>query len=436
MTAGEGVAARHAAATALIEVHAQQAWASPVVDRILSGGRLDLRDRGFAANLTFSALRWEGTLDWVLAQRISRDLTDVEAALLDVLRLGTWELLYGGAPARAVVHAWVEVARDLVGPRATGFVNGVLRGVDRGRADLGWPDGDDDRALALRHGYPEWVVAAARRRFGDDRLPAVLDAGNLPAPLTLRAVAPRQQVIDALAADGIQAAAGVLARDAVILAERHVPRDLAVVRDGLAVVQDQASQVVGQVAADGLAAGSVAIDLCAAPGGKATHLAQQGLVVTAVDRHPGRLRRAAEMARRLHLPLTTLTADGTATGLSPGSADLVLLDAPCSGLGVVRRRPELRWRRSPDDVAALSQVQTDLLRAAVGLVRPGGRVVYAVCTWTVEETDDVVDTILRECQVERADTPAVGSPTPLGRQMAPDNDDVDGMYLSVLRRQE
>lgn len=432
---GDGVASRQAAAAALVHIHAEGAWASPVVDGVLSRSDLDARDRGMVANLVFSALRWEGTLDWVLATRVSRGLDAVEVELLDVLRLGTWELLYGHAPYHAVVHAWVDVARNLVGDRATGFVNGVLRGIARGAADLPWPAEESEEGLALRLGYPRWIVAAARTRFGDDRVAAVLDAGNQPAPLVLRATGPREDLLAALAAEGIGAEPGRLSRDAVVLADRHVPGQLAVIRDGRAVVQDQASQVVGLAAAEGFAPGAHAIDLCAAPGGKSTHLAQQGLRVTAVDRHAGRLRRAAAMAATLGLPLETLVADGTATGLPEGTADLVLVDAPCSGLGVVRRRPELRWRRSPEDVTALGALQVELLRAAVRLARRGGRVAYAVCTWTEEETDAVVATVLADGGIVRTTAPGVGTPTDHGVQMAPDTDEGDGMYLAVLQRE-
>ncbi|WP_370324247.1 RsmB/NOP family class I SAM-dependent RNA methyltransferase [Euzebya sp.] len=431
----QGTASRRTALTALRRIHDQQAWASPVVDAVLGESGLDARDRSFAANLTFSTLRVEGTLDWILSHLVSRGLDAVEDDLLDILRLGTWELRFGAAPSRAVVNAWVEVARQVVGQRATGFANGVLRGVARRADDLPWPDEATDEGLGLRLGYPAWMVALARQRFGDPRARAVLEAGNTPAPLVLRAVADRDAVIAALTGDGIAAAPGALSPHAVVLAERHVPGDLAVVRDGLAVVQDQASQVVGVTAAEGLPAGAHVIDLCAAPGGKSTHLAQQGLTVTAVDRHPGRLRRVAALADGLGMAVTTLAADGIDPGLPEGQADAVLLDAPCSGLGVVRRRPELRWRKTPDDVDALARTQVDLLASAVRLVRPGGRVTYSVCTWTEAETDLVVDAVRSVAAVRSLRPPAVGTPTRCGTQLAPDLDDGDGMFVAAMLRE-
>jgi 16S rRNA (cytosine967-C5)-methyltransferase len=428
--------ARRVAADALLRVHQRGAWASPVVDRALSASALDARDRAFAANLVFSALRWEGTLDWVLGHVVARGVDGVEPALLDVLRLGTWELRYGGAPAHAAVSAWVDVAGAVVGGRATGFANGVLRAVARRGDDLPWPDPATAEGAALALGYPRWVVEAARDRFGE-RGDAVLSAGNEPAPIALRAVAPVADVLAGLSAEGVAAAPGRLAPQSVLLDERgRRPADLAVVRDGAAVVQDESSQVVGAVAAAGLPAGARAVDLCAAPGGKATHMAQLGLAVLAMDRHPGRLARAARTAARTGLALAVAAADGRHPPLEPGRADVVLVDAPCSGLGVVRRRPELRWRRRPEDVPALHGEQVALLRSAVGLVRPGGRVVYAVCTWTEVETDAVVAEVLADGTV--AVDPAVvppGTATAHGRQLAPDRDGGDGMYVAVLQRE-
>lgn len=427
----EGVAARHTAWTALSQISGRAAWASPVVDTVLSASGLDARDRAFAANLVFSTLRWQGTLDWILSHLVDRGLDRVQPDVVDVLRLGTYELRHGAAPAHAVVDTWVQVTRRVAGPRPTGFVNGVLRNVDRRAAKLPWPDRATDHGLGLASGYPAWVVGAARERFGDDRAAAVLDAGNRPADLALRAVAPREQVLATLAADGVTAKPGTLSPDAVVLTERRVPADLDVIADGLAVVQDQSSQMVGHIAAEGLAPGAVAVDLCAAPGGKATHLAQSGLAVTAVDRHAGRLRQVADLADRLGLDVTTVVADGRDSGLRPASADLVLVDAPCSGLGVVRRRPELRWRKDPADIPRLARLQQELLTAAADLVRPGGRVVYSVCTWTVAETDRVVRAVLDAGRLQGLEPPAVGTPTAHGSQLAPDRDEGDGMYIAV-----
>lgn len=432
----QGVAARQIALSIVLQVHEDLAWASPVADRILRKSDLDAQDRAFATNLAFSTLRWEGTLDWVLTQTVTRGLEAVETTLVDLLRIATWELMYGHQPVHAVVDSHVEVARNVIGQRATGFVNGVLRNVARGIPSLPWPEDGTPEGLALRQGYPLWISSSAIQRFGHERAAAVLAAGNEQAPQVLRAVAPRDAVLAALADQGIAAEPGDLARDAIVLSDRVVPRDLDVIADGRAIVQDQASQVVVQVATEGLPAGATAIDLCAAPGGKATHLAQLGLDVTAVDRHAGRIRQTADLAAHLGLTIRTVHADGSSSGLPPGSADLVLLDAPCSGLGVVRRRPELRWRRSHDDVLSLGEVQRRLLRAAVSLVRPGGRVAYSVCTWTTYEADAAVEEVADEGLVTVNPSPSVGTATPFGTQIAPDVDNGDGMYISIMQRTE
>lgn len=430
----EGVESRLLALAVLTEVREHSAWASPVLDRMLNASDLDARDRAFTANLAFSTLRFEGTLDWILVHLVSRGLEQVETSLIDLLRLGTWELRYGAAPSHATVNAWVEVARIAIGSRTTGFVNGILRNVARKAEDLPWPAEDSDAGIGLQTGYPAWIVGLARERFGFNRLGAVLEAGNTPAPLILRSAGAREPVLARLAEEGIAASAGSLTPHAIILHQRHVPGDLAVIRDGSAIVQDQSSQFVGMAAADGLPPGASAIDLCAAPGGKTTYLAQMGLQVTAVDRHAGRLRRTVALASRLGMQIDSLVADGAATGLEPGAADLTLVDAPCSGFGVVRRRPELRWRKVPTDVTDLAALQTRLLRAAVDLTRPGGRIVYSVCTWTEAETDSVVMQVLGDGTVNALQAPDVGTPTATGCQLASDTEQGDGMFLALLQR--
>lgn len=416
--AAPGVESRAAAWQALRRVHAAGAWASAAVDRALRRSRLDERDRRFAANLAFSTLRWEGTLDWALGHVVDRPLDAVEPDVRDVLRLGAYEILHATTPERAAVAAAVDTVRRCVGARPTGFVNGVLRALARGRDTLPWPPETTAEGLGLALGYPTWVVQEARTAFGE-RARAVLEAGNRPAPTTLRAVAPREQVLAALAATGIAAQPGRHTPEAVLLSGSvGRPADLAVVSAGRAVVQDEASMVVAHAAAAGQPAGTRAVDLCAAPGGKATHLAQLGLDVLACDRHAGRLRQVRRLADRTGLPLRSVVADAALPPLRPGSVPVVLLDAPCTGLGVVRRRPELRWRRRHQDVAALAAVQRRLLTSALALARPGGQVVYAVCTWTVAETAEVVDAHRARLREQRL--------------LLPDTDGTDGMFLAVL----
>jgi 16S rRNA (cytosine967-C5)-methyltransferase len=434
-TATAGAAARAVAWRILRDVHRDGSWTGPAVDRALRGSGLDARDRALASNLAFQALRWEGTLDWALAQVVRRPLTEVEDGLHDVLRIGAWQLLYGRMPDRAAVSATVDVARSQVGPRTVGFANGVLRGLARRRSTLPWPADDTVEGRALRTGYPPWVVDAATARFGVDA-DEQLEAGNRPPDLTLRVTDP-VAVRQALTALGADVRAGRLAPEALRVEGVAPGQVLESVPD--AVIQDEASMVVGRVAAAAVPDGARMLDVCAAPGGKATHLAQLGRRVVAADRSAVRLTLVAALARRIAAPLSLAVADGTRPPWRPRTFDGVLLDAPCSGLGTVRRRPELRWRRDAADVASLATLQRELLGAAADLVGSGGALIYSVCTWTRDETTGVVEPFLRNREDFAAERVTVQGPAGAldGQpwlQLTPAAHGCDGMFIAVLRR--
>lgn len=436
-----GTASRRAAWEALRLVHVDRMWSQQAVDAALRASDLDTRDRAFAANLAYSTLRFEGSLDAELTVASSRPLAEVDPGLLDVLRMGAWQLRHGGVPDRAAVGTAVEVARAVVGGWSTGFCNGVLRTV--ARSDPPRYDESTDEGLGLALGYPAWIVASARGAFGA-RARAVLAAGNVPAGITLRA-APggRAALLDELRADGIEARPTAAATDGVGVGHLDVGA-LPAVAEGRAAVQDEASMLVVEALAEAAGGldGASAVDLCAAPGGKTAHLAALGAEVVAVDRDARRLPLVAEAAARLGVAerVRTVRADALTADLAVGAADFVLLDAPCTGLGVVRRRPELRWRRRLTDVAELATLQGRLLDAAVRLVRPGGLVAYSVCTWTGEETVDVVSSALA-----RSDSPweLAGPPASVGGagstvgpllRLDPDRDGTDGMAIALIRR--
>jgi 16S rRNA (cytosine967-C5)-methyltransferase len=420
----------------LRRVHADGAWSTLALSAALRRADLDARDRAFAANLAYSTLRWEGTLDWVLDQVLTRPIQEVEPELLDVLRLGAWQILYGDTPERAAVGTAVDLARAVIGPRATGFTNGVLRGLVRTRDRLPWPSADTDFGLGLALGYPDWVVAEARQRFSD-RARAVLEDGNLAPGVTLRAIQGRETLLAELAAAGLDASAGLHAPEAV-RAPGTDPSRIAAVAEGRAVVQDEASMLVVRAAMAGLSPGARVLDLCAAPGGKSTHLAQLGARVVAADVRPGRAGLVASAAARLGLRAAVVAADGLAPPWRHGAFDLVLVDAPCTGLGTVRRRPEVRWRRQSHDLARMGALQLALLEHAAPLVCPGGRLLYSVCTWPSAETVDVVRAFLAahgdRFAVEPVDLAGAGTTLPgdPGVQLVGDLDGTDAMYVCAF----
>lgn len=436
----QGLASRRTAFAVLRRVHAEDAWAAPVIDAALRRSDLEARDRAFATNLAYETLRWEGTLDWALSTVVQRSLAEVDPEVLDVLRMGAWQLLYGSTADHAAVATAVDLARAEVGAKTTGFVNGVLRNLARTKAQLPWPDAESDRGLGLRTGYAEWIVAAARARFGD-AAGAVLEAGNQPPGLTLRATGDPQVLADELSAEGFDVVRGALAPEALRIGGAD-PSAIQAVTQGRALVQDEASMVVGRAAAAGRAGSWRALDVAAAPGGKSTHLAQLGGWVAAGEVHPGRASRMADTIARLGLAdrVHPVVADGTRPPWPPEAFDVVLLDAPCTGLGIVRRRPDVRWRRQAEDVRRLAALQTRLLDTAAEAVAPGGTLLYSVCTWTAQETEGVVEGFLAlsgdrfevdPIEVEGAPVQASFDP---GTQLTPADHDTDGMYLCRFRR--
>ncbi len=424
-----GLPARRAALAALTEVEERSRWSNLAVPDAIAS-LPEARDRAFAAHLAYETLRWEGTLDAALAGVLTRPFADVEPPLRRLLRLGAVQLLVSDVPDRAAVDTSVRLAGEVV-PRgrakgASGFVNGVLRALTRSRADLGWPTRDDDPVthLALKTGHPGWIVEDLLGRYDLDRTAAILAADDLAPGVSLRANGERAALIAELAAVGVEARPG--AAPEAVRAPGADPRRLDAVREGRATVQDEASMRVAH--ATGAKVGDRVLDLCAGPGGKATHLAH--LVggtghVRAVELHPHRAGLIREAATRQGVEVEVEVADARELELEPVH-DVVLLDAPCSGLGTGRRRPEVRWRRTRDDVAGLAALQQELLAVAAAATAPGGTLTYAVCTWTEAETTAIVDAFDR--------TPAGGGFTRMvTTQLLPDEHDTDGMFIATWR---
>ncbi len=369
-SAHSSAAARRLALEALHRID-DGAYANLVTPALLERSRLTTRDRNFVTAIAYGATRMRRALDHLVDRHALRPTDD---EVRRVLRLGTFELAYLRTPPHAAVSQAVSLAPE----RARGFTNAVLRKVAADvDAGLKWPD------LATELSYPDWVLEALTDALGDDHAVAALRQMDEPAQATER-------------------------------------------DDGY--TQDLASQwVVEQVAA---LPGERILDLCAAPGGKATLLAANGAVVTAADISPRRSALVAENAERVGAELAgVVAADGLAAPFRPRSFDRVLVDAPCSGLGVLRRRPDARWRIQPSDVEELADLQRRLLTAAGRLVRPGGVLAYSVCTLTVEET---IGVDLPRFQA----LPPPGHPwEPWGRgaRLVPHAAGTDGMFLLQLR---
>jgi 16S rRNA (cytosine967-C5)-methyltransferase len=399
------------------------AYANLVLPPLLRRSRLGPSDRAAVTDLVYGSLRLRAALDFALAPLSRQPLDRLEALVLRGLRLGAYELLFGGtAPHAAVAETVGAVAR--AGHRGqAGYANAVLRRL--ATSPPAWPDPDRDPVgwATTRGSHPAWIVEEALARLGPAEMRALVEADNARPEVSLRATpgaTTRDKLLAELAEAGLPVRPSPLSPDCVIL-ERGDPGSLAAVREGRAVVQDAASALVAP--ALGAGPGDLVADLAAGPGGKAGHLAALGARVLAVEAKPRRARLVARTAGRLGLAdrLHTVVADGRRPPLRPGAADAALVDAPCSNLGSLRRRPEARWRHGPGDLPGLVELQLALLDAAVDVVRPGGTVLYSVCTWTRAETDQVVQRLLEDRDDLRLDST---------RQLWPHRDGADGMFLA------
>ncbi|APG28309.1 16S rRNA (cytosine(967)-C(5))-methyltransferase [Syntrophotalea acetylenivorans] len=374
------------------------------LDAALSNAsQLEDRDRALLTELVYGVLRYRGRLDFALSHCCSQPLRKVEPAVLRLLRLGCYQiLLLDRIPVRAAVHETVELAKRLGLSRATGFVNGILRAVDRRRESIPWPDPRKAPLAHLQHvlSLPKWLAQTWLKEFGAAEALALAEAMLQVAPFTVRVNSlqqGREEFLAALTDAGYQAMATAYAPEGISIeggGSRRLPGD----DRGAYQLQDQASMLIAHLLAP--QPGERLLDACAAPGGKTTHLAalaDNRAEIMALDISAARLALVEQSALRLGTQGISCRAwDLTAAPdfLKNGSFDGILVDAPCSGLGTLRRNPESRWRRQPADLAVNAERQLAILSRAAPLLRTGGRLVYSLCTFTQEETEGVVQKFL------------------------------------------
>ncbi len=437
--------ARQAAFDVLRAVSDNDAYANLVLPSLLRERGISGRDAAFATELAYGTCRALGLLDAVIADAAGRPPDRISPVLLDLLRMGTYQLLRMRVDAHAAVSTTVEQAAIEFDSARAGFVNGVLRTIST-RDPQSWIDelapsaaSDPVGHMAFVHAHPRWVGQAFADALGAraGELDALLTADN-DRPLVHLAARPTVLSADALA----QTVGGTVGRYSpyAVYLPGGDPGRLDAVRHGEALVQDEGSQLVARaltlapVGDDG----GRWLDLCAGPGGKTALLAaigvQAGAQVTAIEPNARRAEFVEENTRGL--PVDVVRVDGRDSGLEPGF-DRVLVDAPCTGLGALRRRPEARWRRQPADVPALARLQRELLAAAIKLTRPGGVVLYATCSPHLSETVGVVADALRRQPVTALDTrPLFAGVDDLGDgpyvQLWPHRHGTDAMFSAAL----
>jgi 16S rRNA (cytosine967-C5)-methyltransferase len=452
---------RRVAYDVLAAVDERDAYANLLLPALLRERGIEGRDAALATELTYGTLRGRQTYDAILDLCSDRPARDIDPPVREVLRLGTHQLLATRVASHAAVATSVDLAKDVVGMRPAGFVNAVLRRVSTrdldGWVDIITPDRSADPVgyLAAAHSYPRWIVTAFRDALGGDlaETEATLKAGNTRPQTTLVAIPGVSEPAELAAGDG-EPIPAPLSPFGVIMPGGD-PGAIPAVADGRAFVQDEASQLVALALAHApVGQAGPWLDLCAGPGGKAALLAglagqaSPGTHLIGADLRPHRAALTGEHLRRL-TSAAAIAADGRAGAWRPGTFARVLADVPCSGLGALRRRPEARWRKSPEDVEGLVPLQRDLLTAAIDSARPGGVVGYVTCTPHQDETEGVVrDVLATRDDVTVLDAPAIladalGRPVPGvsrgpgGRyvQLWPHRHGTDALFLALLRRE-
>ena len=440
VSTGHGAAARALAARAVARVIGEGATLDAALGDIFRES-ISPGDQSQAQALAYGAIRWHLRHRLILKRLVARPLEQTEPLIEALLSVGIFQLLDDRQPDYAVVSATVEAARELQRPRAAGFVNATLRRFQREREAL------VAEALAseeARYSHPAWMC----RRIETDwplRFSAVLEANQAPPPLWLRVNT--REITSVAYAERLRSETGVDATplagfpDALKLSQPLPVGRISGFQDGLATVQDAGSQLAASLLAP--APGSRVLDACAAPGGKTTHLLERcggDLDLVAVDEDPMRMARVRENLKRLHLKAATLVGDArTPESWWNGKPfDSILLDAPCSGTGVIRRHPDIKLLRRPSDIPPLATRQRDLLESVWPLLRPGGRLLYVTCSVFRAENHDLISQFL----ATHADAAPVAVVAPAWAeegaqgefQLLPGAADTDGLYYALMMR--
>ena len=449
--------ARRVALEVIMAVRESDAYANLLLPVKLERARLNPQDAALATELTYGTLRQQGYYDAVIELAAKRSTSEIDEAILDVLRLGTHQLLSMRVAQHAAVDEAVSLAREVGSRSATGFVNGVLRTITRSEPAewhervMAKPRNEDER-LSLEHSHPLWIVRAFRQALAaegrEDELEDLLIADNFAPRVSLVALPGLATISE------IRGAQKAKYSPVAAVSDGGDPSLWPAVHDGRARVQDEGSQLaaLALTRARPISPGERWLDLCAGPGGKAALLAAEareaGATLVANEITPARAELVRKALSVFRDPPQVLVQDGTLIGEQlPAQFDRILIDAPCTGLGALRRRPEARWRKQPRDVAELAGVQTALLESGLTALKPGGILAYVTCSPHLAETKAIVEAVLRKFDgVTRLDTPGVladvskrgldlGESSSDGHvQLWPHRHGTDAMFICLLTR--
>lgn len=439
--------ARDVAVRVMNEVHEEGAYANVALVQALRRERLSDQDRRFVTELVYGAVKAGETLDWILRRYMNRPLKKVTPMIREVLRLGIYQIFYlDKVPVSAACNTAVDLAKKYSHPGTVKFVNAVLRAAVREPEKAKFPSGKghSTEELALKSQHPYWLVKRWIKEFGFAETEKLCAFDNERPTLSLRTntlKCTREELLEVLNEDGVEAVASKWTPEGILVLKHGALDELAPLQGGYAQVQDESSMLVAHVVAP--RPGETIIDTCSAPGGKTTHLAalmqNQGRII-AGDIYEHKLQRIEENAKRLGISMIeTRLMDAREVGKKyPELADRVLVDAPCSGLGVLRRKPDARWRKKAEEIDQLPALQLEILESAAQAVKKDGILVYSTCTIERAENQEVVEAFLAkhpEFYLEKAGAFLPVTPRDVDMvQLYPQRDGTDGFFIARLHK--
>lgn len=411
---------RQAAVMALFEVENSGAYSDKALKKILGEGNMPPAEKALASELTYGVIRHKMRIDFIIQAYSTQKLKRLSLWILCILRVGIYQIFFlDKIPESAAVNESVKLAKRYGHEASARFVNAVLRAAAKG---------GEVKILSdeIYYSHPQWLVEMLKEQYPGD-YKKILEANNTPAPVTIRANTLKttpQKLCEALTGKGINAVAD---GDIITLSK---PGDIAALdeyKQGLFIPQDKGAYLAA--AALSPEQGDLIIDVCAAPGAKTTQLAQMTqdkARIIAFDIHPHKIKLIQKNAERMGIrSITAMVHDAALVcGEYTGKADRVLADVPCSGLGTIRKKPDIKWRKNPDDIRQIIDIQKKILRASSRYVKKGGILVYSTCTYNKEENEYVIEDFLKNAPFEKT----------MQQQLMPHTDDCDGFFICRLKR--
>lgn len=441
--------ARDIALQIINDTHANQAYANVSLTRTLKKYNIAEQDRRFITELVYGTVKTDGTLEWIIGQYVDRPFRKIAPMIQDILKMGAYQLLFmDKVPESAACNQSVELAKKYGHVGTVKFVNAVLRNMIRHREKAAYPTAEENiiRHLALTYYHPEWLIKRWLKRFSADEVIDLCKFNNQNATLSVRTntlKTDRENLLEVLTGEGAECRKSTWTPEGILCLSHKGMASFDSLQDGLFQVQDESSMLVAHVLDP--KPGEFIIDTCSAPGGKTTHIAalmkNEGRILAA-DIYEHKLMRVQENAERLGIDIIeTMLIDAAEIGdIYPEKADRVLVDAPCSGLGVLRRKPDARWRKDEENLREFPELQMKILQSAAKAVKPGGILVYSTCTIEAEENQLIVEKFLQDNPLFALDNtgeylPCDKSNEPMV-QLLPQQDDVDGFFIARMKRKK